>query len=129
MKKFLVAILSLTLLIVVLSFCTLWLPCCTGYFQPVLPFIPLYFCIITILQHYTVVKSIQKTPRTFIRNFMGVTIGTLFLSLAVLCLWAMTHLQQARTFLVVFCICYVVYLVFETASLLHLIRRLKREQK
>jgi threonine/homoserine/homoserine lactone efflux protein len=92
-----------------------------------MPLLPLYFAVVTGLQHYVVVKSLYKDPRSFVKNFLGVTVGSLFLHLVILCLWAFTHMTTARTFIIAFCICYIVYLAFETIQLVLLVRRKRNE--
>ncbi len=125
MKKYYVSLILLTIVLIVAAFCTLWFA--QGVFQTIMPFIPLYFAVITGLQHYAVVKSFYKDPRTFVKNFLGLTVGTLFLHLVLLCLWAFTHIPTARTFILAFCICYIVYLAFETIQLVLLVKRKRNE--
>lgn len=125
MKKYYISLILLTIVMVLAAFCTLWFA--QGLFQPILPVIPLYFAVVTGLQHYAVVKSFYKDPRTFVKNFLGLTVGTLFLHLILLCTWSFTHIPQARTFILAFCICYIVYLAFETISLVILVKNKRNE--
>ena len=125
MKRYYISLIIVTIILVLAAFCTLWFA--DGLFQTILPFLPLYFAIITGLQHYVVVKSLYKDPRTFVKNFLGLTVGSLFLHLVLLCLWAFTHISTARTFILGFCICYIVYLTFETIQLVLLVRRKRNE--
>ena len=125
MKRYYVALILVTIVLVLAAFCTQWFG--TGLFQTVMPLLPLYFAVVTGLQHYVVVKSLYKDPRSFVKNFLGVTVGSLFLHLVILCLWAFTHMTTARTFIIAFCICYIVYLAFETIQLVLLVRRKRNE--
>ena len=125
MKRYYISLILVTLLLVVAAFCTLWF--CDGIFQTILPFLPLYFAVVTGLQHYAVVKSLYKDPRTFVKNFLGLTVGSLFLHLAILCIWAFTHITTAKHFIIAFCICYIVFLAFETTQLVLLVRRKRNE--
>lgn len=84
--------------------------------------LPLYFGVVTAIQHYVVANSLKKDPRTFIKNFLGLTVGTLFLHLVVLSLWAFTHIPTAKPFIIAFGIGFLVYLVFETLMLVLLVR-------
>lgn len=127
MKRYAIALVSITIALVVAAFCTLWFG--NGLFQVVMAFLPLYFAIITGFQHRIIVKSFYKDPRTFVKNFLAVTVGSLFLHLAVICIWALTHMRQAQVFIIAFCICYLTYLVFETIALIMLVRRKQREQQ
>ena len=125
MKRYYVSLIIITIVLVLAAFCTLWFA--EGIFQPILPFLPLYFAVVTGLQHYVVVKSLYKDPRTFVKNFLGLTVGSLFLHLVLLCLWAFTHIPTARTFILAFCICYIIYLAFETIQLVLLVRHKRNE--
>ena len=127
MKKYYVSLILLTIVLIVAAFCTLWFA--QGVFQTIMPFIPLYFAVITGLQHYAVVKSFYKDPRTFVKNFLVLTVGTLFLHLVVICTWSLTHIPEARTFILAFCICYIAYLTFETIALILLIKQQRKQQK
>ena len=125
MKKYYISLILITIVMVLADFCTLWFA--NGIFQTIMPLIPLYFAIITGIQHYAVVKSFYKDPRTFVKNFLGLTVGSLFLHLVILCTWSLTHIPQARTFIIAFCICYVVYLAFETIALVLLVKNQRKQ--
>ncbi len=124
MKKYTVALIILTLVLILASFCTLWFA--EGIFQPVLALMPLYFAVITFLMHYGVVKSFYKDPRTFVKNFLGITVGSLFLHLCVLFIWSLTHVATAKIFILGFCICYIAYLAFETVALILVVRNARK---
>ena len=125
MKKYYIALILLTIVLILASFCTLWFA--PGTFQTIMPFIPLYFAVVTGIQHYAVVKSFYKDPRTFVKNFLGLTVGTLFLHLVAISVWAFTHIPEARTFILAFCICYIAYLAFETLSLVLLVKKQRKQ--
>ncbi len=125
MKKYFIFLIILTIVLILAAFCTLWF--FQGVFQTIMPFIPLYFAVITGIQHYAVVKSFYKDPRTFVKNFLGLTVGTLFLHLVVICTWALTHVHEARTFILAFCVCYIAYLAFETTSLILIIKKQRKQ--
>ena len=125
MKKYYISLILITIVMVLAAFCTLWFA--NGIFQTIMPLIPLYFAIITGIQHYAVVKSFYKDPRTFVKNFLGLTVGSLFLHLVILCTWSLSHIPQARTFIIAFCICYVVYLAFETIALVLLVKNQRKQ--
>lgn len=125
MKKYYISLISLTLVLVIASFAALWL----GYdkYQSILSILPLYFAVVTGVQHYAVVQSLYKDPRVFIKNFLGINLGSLFLHLIVLFIWAFTHIPTARPFILGFCICYASYLIFETVALVMLVRNNRRQ--
>lgn len=120
MKRYYIALIILTAVLILASFCTLWFG--QDIFLTVLPFLPLYFAVITGLQHYAINKSFYKDPRTFVKNFMGLTVGSLFIHLIVISIWAFTHTDTARTFILAFGICYIAYLIFETIALILLVK-------
>ncbi len=125
MKKYYISLIVLTIVMILAAFCMMWFK--PDFFQIIMTFLPLYFGIITGLMHYAVVKSFYKDPRTFVKNFMGLTVGSLFLHLVLLCIWAFTHIPTAKAFILCFAICYVVYLAFETIALALLIRSKRNE--
>lgn len=138
MKRYYTSLVVMTLVLVLAAFFIMWFD--RPLYQTVMPAIPLYFAIITGLQHYVVVKSFYKDPRTFVKNYLGVTVGSLFLHLIVLCVWVFTHLSgdpetavqrafQNKVFILLFGIAFLTYLVFETVSLILLVNRKRKESK
>ena len=136
MKRYFTALVVLTLALVLATFLFMWFE--SSLFQTILPALPLYFAVITGLQHVIVVKSFYKDPRTFVKNYLGATVGCLFLHLAVLCIWVFTHLggdpataaERAfanKMFILFFGIGFLAYLVFETISLILLVNRKRKE--
>ncbi len=87
-----------------------------------------YFCLVTGVQHWIVVRSMEKSPRRFVQVFLAVTVATLFLHLAVLAFYLLSHIDQARPFSILFMVGFAAYLVFETASLVIHIRREKQKR-
>lgn len=118
MKRYYIILAVITLF---LTFLAWWIKLST-----VIIGLPVYFAVITGLQHYVVTKSLEKAPRTFIKNFLGLTVGTLFLHLVVLSLWAFTHIPTAKPFIIAFGIGFVVYLIYETLMLVLHVRRYKK---
>lgn len=125
MRKYYILLISLTIILILAAFCTLWFG--NAVFQTIFPFIPLYFAVVTGIQHYAVIKSFSKDPRTFVKNFLSLTVGSLFLHLVVISVWSFTHIQMAKPFIIAFCICYILYLLFETIALVLFVKN-KRKQ-
>ena len=123
MKKYYVKLVVLTLVLVLVAFCLLWFK--PQYFLVAMPLAVLYFSVVTGLQHYVIVSSAMKDPRTFVKNFLGITVGVLFLHLIVLAIYMFTHLATAKLFVIAFSILYVVYLAFETIELSAFVRKQK----
>lgn len=117
-RRYLLSIMLLTLALVVASFLVMafW----PARFHVFMPVLAIYFTLVTGLQHYWVVRAAHKDPRTFIKVFLGLAVGSLFLHLTVLTAYLFTHMHEASTikpFLVSFCIGYIVFLAFETTAL------------
>lgn len=124
MRRYLLSLIILALVLSLASFCVLWIA--PAAFHIFMPLLVLYFTAVTGLQHFFALQATKKDARTFIKVFLGLTVGTLFLHLIVLTVYLFTHLAQALTakhFLIAFCIGYIVYLVFETVALLLLVRQ------
>ena len=125
MKKYAAALLAVTAALVAAALSTLWFG--EGLFRPALALLPLYFAAVTGATHLFVVRSLRKEPRVFVKNFLGVTVGSLFLHLCVLIAWTLTHLADAKVFVAGFCVGYAAYLLFETAALVLVVRRARRD--
>lgn len=120
MKNYFFHISILTLVLVLASFVILW--CRPSFFLIAMPIIALYFAVITGLEHYCVTRAAKKDPRTFIKSFLGVTVGSMMIHLVVLMVYMFTHVQQARVFAIYFAICYVIHLAFETIELVRYVK-------
>lgn len=127
MRKYYVTLLTLSLVLVIASFVLMW--CKSPLYVAIAPLIPLYFGIITGIGHYFVVKSAFKAPRAFVKNFLSVTVGTLVLHMVVMTVYIFSHLHTATSFLTLFCIGYIIYLLFETTALMLFVKRQKKEQQ
>lgn len=125
MKRYYISLVALTALLIAVAFFALH---GGPWYLPILPLTALYFCIVTGIQHYIVIKALDKSPRDFVKGFMGVVVGTLFLHLIVFAVYLFTHIQQAKIFAIGFCIGYAVYLTFETTCLAITVTR-KRKNK
>ena len=76
------------------------------------------FFIFTTSLVYTMVSiSTTKRPQKMVSYFMGATSLKLFLSLLLLAIYVMTHPQNAKSFIVIFFIYYLIYTAFEVGAL------------
>lgn len=125
MKRYYLHLTLLTLVLVIASFMLLW--CAPALFLVIMPITALYFAIVTGVEHNLVVRAAHKDARTFIKVFLGLTIGSLFLHLVVMAAYMFTHIQQAKLFALAFAVCYIVYLVFETAALVRFVRAYQKQ--
>ena len=121
MRRYLVALLSVTLALTLVCFGVRY--AAPDRYMAVLPLLPLYFGIVAFVQHLLVTKAMRQSPRRFVQIFLATTVGTLFLHMVVIASYVFTHLQQAHTFTLAFGIGFAVYLVFETVALYLLVKR------
>lgn len=124
MKKYFTRLFIVTVIMVVAAFIPLW--CGAPWFLAIMPVIPLYFCVVTGLEHYFIVKSAYKDPRIFIKNFLMLTVITLLLHLSVIMVWSFTHITTAKRFLLSFCIAYLVFIVYEVTEQVFFIKHQQR---
>lgn len=127
MRRYIVSLLIMTLLLVLMSFAIM-------YFWPqqwlaIMPFLALYFGIVTGLQHWLVTKAMFKSPKAFVQQFLGTTVGVLFVHLIVLALYLFSHPGNAKLFTIVFLVGFVVSWVFETISILLFVRNEKKKRE
>lgn len=115
MKRYLVSLLVTTLLMVFISFLVMW--CMPDKFLPIMPIQALYFGIICGVQHWLVTRAMNRSLRTFVQVFLGSVVGVLFVHIAVLAIYILTHPNHAKLFTLAFCIGYAISLVFETIAL------------
>ena len=126
MRRYFVSLILVTLLMALASFILLWTK--PEFFIIAMPLLALYFGVVTGVQHFLVVKSLYKSPRTFVKTFMASTIGVLFIHLAIVAIYLFTNPQNGKPFLWAFCIGYLVCLVFETTALVQLINSEKKKR-
>ncbi len=127
MKRYYVALSLLTLLMLAAVFSVYLFS--RPDFRMIMPLLVFYFAIITGIQHFVVVKSMEKSPRRFVQYFMGATVATLLLHLIVFAVYLFTHTQQAKVFALAFCIGFGTYLLFETIALVIYVNRERKKQR
>ena len=127
MRRYLISLLAVSIVLVLAAFIVMW--AAPEIFIVAMPLLVLYFAVLTLVQHFLVVRGMSRSPKTFVQIFLGTTIGVLFIHLIVLAAFLITNPQQGRRFLIAFCIGYVVYLVFETVSLVRFVDREKKKRQ
>lgn len=126
MKRYLVALLLVTLLMALLSFGVMWL--WPEKYLAAMPLLALYFGVVTGIQHFLVTRSMNRSPKTFVQVFLGSVVGVLFLHLIVLAAYLFTHVAQARLFTIAFGVGYAMSLVFETIALVKFVNNEKKRR-
>ena len=124
-KRYYIALLVVTLVLTLVSLCTMWFA--PENYLPVMPLLALYFCVVTGVQHWVVVKAMNKSPRAFVQIFLGSIVAVLLLHILVLVLYLLSHTMQAKLFALAFCVGYVVFLAFETTALVLMIRKMRKQ--
>lgn len=129
MKRYFIHIIILTLILVIANFILLWSG--SENYSSLIPIFVLYFAVITAIQHNVVTKSMLKDPRTFVKNFLGISVGAMMLHLVVVFGYAISQMKSAnqahnaKMVIVSFCILFVIFLAFETIELVLFVRKYK----
>lgn len=126
MRRYYLSLVVVTLVMALASFVVMW--SFPQGFLPVMPLLALYFAAVTGVQHYFVVKSMYQSPKRFVQLFLAFTVAVLFLHLVVFAAYLFTHTSHAKPFAIAFCIGFAVMLVFETTSLVLLIKHEKKNR-
>lgn len=126
MKRYYVSLIVLVIILVLLAFCAMWFK--PEMYLTVMPFLALYFGVVTGVQHFIVVKSMARAPKTFVQVFLASVIGVLFLHLAVMALYIFNNPAQAHSFMIAFCVGYVASLVFETIALVRFVNNERKRR-
>lgn len=129
MKRYFIHIIILTLILVIANFILLWSG--SENYSSLIPIFVLYFAVITAIQHNVVTKSMLKDPRTFVKNFLGISVGAMMLHLVIVFAYAISQMKSAnqahnaKMVIVSFCILFVIFLAFETIELVLFVRKYK----
>ncbi|MBP5341406.1 MAG: hypothetical protein J6Y52_03480 [Bacteroidales bacterium] len=126
MRRYLIALLAMTLLMTAASFVVMWVA--PQYFIIAMPLLALYFGVVCLVQHWLVTRAMNRSPKTFVQIFLGSVVGVLFLHLIVLAINLFSHPAQARLFTIAFAIGYAASLVFETVALVRFVDRHRKER-
>lgn len=87
------------------------------WFNPVFPFIILYFFIFSLIQHSALIKAKNKSPMGFNTSFMAWFSIKLFLNLTIILAFVLLNKPEALNFVLYFAVCYIFFTVFEVTSL------------
>lgn len=127
MKRYYISLVAITLALTLVSFLVMWFA--PQSYLPVMPLLALYFGVVTGVQHWVVCRAMYKSPRAFVQIFLGSIVAVLLLHIVVLVLYLLNHVAQAKLFAIAFCIGYVVYLAFETVSLVLFVDRQRKNRQ
>jgi len=117
MKKYIFRLILFTLLLLSLT-AILFYEILHAWFNPIFPFILLYFFILNSLQHASLLKTKEKKPMVFHTRFM-VWIGVkLFVNMTIITVLVLIFRSEALSFALYFVSCYLFYSAFEVISLI-----------
>ncbi len=115
-KKFSFRILVFSVVVAGLTVLFQWL--CPNYASPALPFIVLFFCIITLFTIYIVLRDEKgKAKSRFVSNYMLSRIIKIFSCLIFLVTYILLNKPDAIRFAIAFLIIYFLYSIFEVVVL------------
>ena len=115
-KKFSFRILVFSAIMAGLTVLFQWL--CPDYASPALPFVVLFFCIITLFTIYIVLRDDKgKAEKLFVSNYMLSRIIKLFSCLLFLIIYVLLNKADAIRFAIAFLIIYFAYSIFEVMIL------------
>jgi hypothetical protein len=117
MKQFItgIAVISLLLTLVGWLIFSQFIP---GYYLPVLPFLLVFFIVISISVHAFQLKQANNNMAKFARNNMLVTFLKLILYSAVAVIYFVFDSKNAKNFFICFMLLYLIFTVFEVTSLI-----------
>lgn len=92
------------------------------WFNPIFPFIILYFFFFNLIQHSALVKKKEKSPMAFNISFMAWFGIKLFLNLTIIIVFVLLNRAEALSFILYFASCYIFFTLFEVASLVRSMR-------
>ena len=126
MKRYLVALIVVTLVSTVASFVLMWTV--PERYLPVISLMPLFFAVVTLVEHILITRSLYQSPRRFVQVFLATTVVALALYLVAIAAYVLTHLREAYTFTFAFMIGFVLFFAFEIIALYRLVEREKRKK-
>ena len=91
-----------------------------NYITPMLPYLLIFFLIISLAIYYFIEKAIAKRFSLFTNYFMIATMLKILIYLTIITLYAFTNKNDAVTFILTFFIFYVGYSTFEVIWLLRM---------
>ena len=117
LKKYIIRLLIFSLLIAIIAF-ALYATVLSRFYLPVMPWVLLFFVLISLATHYILIKSGESRITKFSTSFMGVTSIKLFLYLIFIVVYLINDKSNALVFVISFFILYLLFTVFETSTLL-----------
>jgi len=121
MKTYILRLGLLSLLLLALT-TVLFYEIFNPWFNPIFPFIILYFFVFNIFQHSSLLKTKEKRPSVFTTSFMAWFGIKLLLHLTIIIAFVLLNRAEALSFVLYFASCYIFYTIFEVTSLVRSMR-------
>lgn len=116
MKKHIsqLGLLSLFLLVLTIG---LFYDLLNPWFNPVFPFVILYFFILNLAQYSSLIKRKDKSPMAFNTAFMAWFGVKFMLNIVIILVFVLLNRAEARGFVLYFATCYILFTILEVTSL------------
>jgi len=101
----------------------------TKYLTPSLPYLFIFFFVITLVVHYILMKASEKRMSRFVNYFMLATFLKLMLYIMILVIYVLFNRCDAIPFILTFFILYLFFTVFEIISILSFLKRANMQTK
>jgi len=122
MKQFLIKSTILTILVFLLG-AIFYSTVLRSFYLPVLPFAVVFFYFVTNLVHAYLLKVAGKSSARFTSQYMAVSFFKMFFYLAVAIGYVIMNRENAKPFMIVFLLLYVIYTVFEVVEFLKVVKQ------
>jgi hypothetical protein len=96
------------------------------YITPALPWLFVFFIVVTMAGYYFILRSSNTKFIRFINSYLLVTVVKLFIFIGVIFLYLLNNRQDAAAFAVSFFILYLCYMIFEVANLVSILKSTKQ---
>jgi len=96
------------------------------YITPTLPWLFVFFIVVTITGYYFILRSSNTKFIRFINSYLLVTVVKLFIFIGVIFLYLLNNRQDAAAFAISFFILYFCYMIFEVVNLVSFFKSSKR---
>jgi hypothetical protein len=122
MKRFIIQSTVLTIIVFIagtIVYSTLLQP----YFSLILPFLVLFFYLVTNLVHAYLLKIAVKSGPRFTSQYMAVSFLKMFFYLTVAIVYVLLNRENAKVFLANFLVFYIIYTSFEVIQFSKVVRQ------
>lgn len=124
MKQFIIKSTTLTFIVFILGL-ILYNTILRAYYFATLPFVLLFFYLVTNLVHAYLLKIADKTSAKFTSQYMAISYIKMFFYLAVAIVFVILNKENAKVFIANFLLFYIIYTVFEVSEFLKKIKQTK----